>query len=282
MTAARPTHATMLEHFRQSARAPERGRVIDHLRSRRMSARLARRDVRRPARRAAVARSRPRRRHDAAREARLEARSGRARCARRAPAAGRRARLRHERQDDDDGDGELDPRAHASARLEPLRRQPRLGDHVDAARDARTPSSACSRSTSSRCRRSCVGRARGSSSLGNLFRDQLDRYGELEHIAERWRDRGRGARDRDATIVANADDPLVAVARRGTRARRCGSASTTRRTLAQRAPARVRLEVLRPLRPARTPTTRSTSAISARTGAPRCGHARPRSTWPRD
>ena len=23
--------------------------------------------------------------------------------------------------------------------------------------------------------------------LGNLFRDQLDRYGELEHIAERWR-----------------------------------------------------------------------------------------------
>ena len=24
-------------------------------------------------------------------------------------------------------------------------------------------------------------------SLGNLFRDQLDRYGELEHIAERWR-----------------------------------------------------------------------------------------------
>ncbi len=24
-------------------------------------------------------------------------------------------------------------------------------------------------------------------SLGNLFRDQLDRYGELEHIADRWR-----------------------------------------------------------------------------------------------
>ena len=23
--------------------------------------------------------------------------------------------------------------------------------------------------------------------LGNLFRDQLDRYGELEHVAERWR-----------------------------------------------------------------------------------------------
>src|SRR5436305_11800816 len=24
-------------------------------------------------------------------------------------------------------------------------------------------------------------------SLGNLFRDQLDRYGELEHVADRWR-----------------------------------------------------------------------------------------------
>ena len=26
--------------------------------------------------------------------------------------------------------------------------------------------------------------------LANLFRDQLDRYGELEHIAERWRSAG--------------------------------------------------------------------------------------------
>jgi UDP-N-acetylmuramyl tripeptide synthase len=44
--------------------------------------------------------------------------------------------------------------------------------------------------------------------LGNLFRDQLDRYGELEHIAERWR--GAVAElDREATLVANADDPLV-------------------------------------------------------------------------
>jgi UDP-N-acetylmuramyl tripeptide synthase len=45
--------------------------------------------------------------------------------------------------------------------------------------------------------------------LGNLFRDQLDRYGELEHLADGW-----------ATVVAeragttefalNADDPLIA------------------------------------------------------------------------
>jgi len=45
--------------------------------------------------------------------------------------------------------------------------------------------------------------------LGNLFRDQLDRYGELEHIAERWRDAVLELAP-SATLVANADDPLVA------------------------------------------------------------------------
>jgi UDP-N-acetylmuramyl tripeptide synthase len=45
--------------------------------------------------------------------------------------------------------------------------------------------------------------------LGNLFRDQLDRYGELELVAERWRGAVR-ALDPEATVVANADDPLVA------------------------------------------------------------------------
>jgi UDP-N-acetylmuramyl tripeptide synthase len=45
--------------------------------------------------------------------------------------------------------------------------------------------------------------------LGNLFRDQLDRYGELEHIAERWRDAIAGL-PADTTLVLNADDPLVA------------------------------------------------------------------------
>jgi UDP-N-acetylmuramyl tripeptide synthase len=45
-------------------------------------------------------------------------------------------------------------------------------------------------------------------SLGNLFRDQLDRYGELEHIAERWRDAVSAFRP-DSLLVVNADDPLV-------------------------------------------------------------------------
>jgi lipid II isoglutaminyl synthase (glutamine-hydrolysing) len=45
-------------------------------------------------------------------------------------------------------------------------------------------------------------------SLGNLFRDQLDRYGELEHVAQRWR-RAVGALDPAAWVIANADDPQV-------------------------------------------------------------------------
>jgi UDP-N-acetylmuramyl tripeptide synthase len=45
--------------------------------------------------------------------------------------------------------------------------------------------------------------------LSNLFRDQLDRYGELESLAERWAE--VVSRDaRTATLALNADDPLVA------------------------------------------------------------------------
>jgi UDP-N-acetylmuramyl tripeptide synthase len=44
--------------------------------------------------------------------------------------------------------------------------------------------------------------------LGNLFRDQLDRYGELEIIAERWAE--VVARAQRSALVLNSDDPLVA------------------------------------------------------------------------
>ena len=44
--------------------------------------------------------------------------------------------------------------------------------------------------------------------LSNLFRDQLDRYGELELVAERWRD-AVGALPDETTLVVNADDPVV-------------------------------------------------------------------------
>ena len=44
--------------------------------------------------------------------------------------------------------------------------------------------------------------------LGNLFRDQLDRYGELELVAERWR-ATVDALPAEAVVVVNADDPQV-------------------------------------------------------------------------
>jgi UDP-N-acetylmuramyl tripeptide synthase len=44
--------------------------------------------------------------------------------------------------------------------------------------------------------------------LGNLFRDQLDRYGELELVAERWR-RAVDAMGAETALVVNGDDPQV-------------------------------------------------------------------------
>src|SRR3954453_17263976 len=52
--------------------------------------------------------------------------------------------------------------------------------------------------------------------LGHLFRDQLDRYGELERLADDWagvaHDRGgaRDARDGPREFALNADAPLIA------------------------------------------------------------------------
>ena len=45
--------------------------------------------------------------------------------------------------------------------------------------------------------------------LGNLFRDQLDRYGELERLADDWAE-VVAARAGSTEFVLNADDPLVA------------------------------------------------------------------------
>ena len=43
--------------------------------------------------------------------------------------------------------------------------------------------------------------------LSNLFRDQLDRYGELDTIADRW---AQVVQRHSGALVLNADDPLVA------------------------------------------------------------------------
>ncbi len=45
--------------------------------------------------------------------------------------------------------------------------------------------------------------------LGNLFRDQLDRYGELEHLADEWA-RLVDSLTGSTGLVLNADDPLIA------------------------------------------------------------------------
>jgi UDP-N-acetylmuramyl tripeptide synthase len=45
--------------------------------------------------------------------------------------------------------------------------------------------------------------------LGNLFRDQLDRYGEMEALADDWAETV-ATRDGRGALVLNADDPLIA------------------------------------------------------------------------
>jgi UDP-N-acetylmuramyl tripeptide synthase len=45
--------------------------------------------------------------------------------------------------------------------------------------------------------------------LGNLFRDQLDRYGEMEALADEWA-RTVAARAGRTALALNADDPLIA------------------------------------------------------------------------
>ena len=57
--------------------------------------------------------------------------------------------------------------------------------------------------------------------LLNLFRDQLDRYGEIDLVAERWR-RALAGMPADGTLVYNVDDPLVADVGRAYGGRRIG------------------------------------------------------------
>ncbi|HZO06702.1 MAG TPA: Mur ligase family protein, partial [Solirubrobacterales bacterium] len=45
--------------------------------------------------------------------------------------------------------------------------------------------------------------------LGNLFRDQLDRYGEMEALADEWA-KTVAAREGSSGFALNADDPLIA------------------------------------------------------------------------
>ena len=155
----------------------------------------------------------------------------------------------------------------APARLQPLRREPPLRGRLDAARRAAAPSSGCSRSTRRRCPRSRDALRPRVVALGNLFRDQLDRYGELELVAERLA-RGASRELPEALLVVNADDPLLGELARGR------AATRSRYGLDDPAHARAALQhaadstLLPRLRRARTSTRPSTSATSATTAAP--------------
>ncbi len=82
--------------------------------------------------------------------------------------------------------------------------------------------------------------------LGNLFRDQLDRYGELEHVAERWR--AIAAELPETLSRRERRRPAARRARPRPRARRSPTASTIRGMRRGLAPARGRLDVLPRLR----------------------------------
>ena len=109
-------------------------------------------------------------------------------------------------------------------------------------------------------------------SLGNLFRDQLDRYGELEHIAERWR-----------AAVATLPRPRRSSSMPTTRSSRsCGRAA--RRAALRRRRPRLARPALQHAADSKycvrcgapvCSTPPPTSGTSATIAAPRCGHARP-------
>ena len=88
--------------------------------------------------------------------------------------------------------------------------------------------------------------------LGNLFRDQLDRYGELERLADEWAELVESLSG-SCELALCADDPLIAdLGRDRELRRRPGSPTSASRTPARRCPS------------SSTPTTPSTAAAAAR------------------
>ena len=114
--------------------------------------------------------------------------------------------------------------------------------------------------------------------LANLFRDQLDRYGELETIADRWAEVVAGlpaAHARSCSTPTTRSSPTS-----GATARRIYFGVDDDALALPGAAARVGLQALPPLRAPPTSTRPSTSATSAATAArtaaragptPRCG-----------
>ena len=113
--------------------------------------------------------------------------------------------------------------------------------------------------------------------LQNLFRDQLDRYGELELVAERWRAMA-AALPPETMLVLCADDPVVSALGDGRdHVVRFGLDDPS---VALRGPRRRgRLDHLHPVRVGVHATPPSTSATSATTAARTAATPGRRSTW---
>ena len=125
-----------------------------------------------------------------------------------------------------DGDGGRDPAPAIPARAQRRGREPRLGRRLRRCSPPVTPTSGCSRWTRRRSRSSWGACGRERVCLGNLFRDQLDRYGELELVAERWRDASRPCLRRRGSSTTPTTRSSPRSARRTPAA--SPSASTTR------------------------------------------------------
>lgn len=111
--------------------------------------------------------------------------------------------------------------------------------------------------------------------LLNLFRDQLDRYGEIDIIADRWRGALKHLGD-DAIVIFNADDPLVADVGRAFGGRTMtfglegGAGATGARTLEDAADSRYCYRCGRPYE-----YTLVTVGHMGHYHCPQCGDARP-------
>ena len=205
------------------------------------------------------------RRHDAAGQAPLEARSRRDRRARGTAARRRRRRLGDERQDHDDRDGRRDPRAGPQARLEPLRREPRLRRRLHPPRRARR------RPGAARGRRRCAagGRSPRQAARG-AARQPLPRPARpLRRARAHRRALAHGDGRPAAGDRARRQRRRPAGRRPGARPRRTRSptGSTTRATPARRSSTRP-TRATASAAGSRTSSRPRTSAISATTAAP--------------
>ena len=192
------------------------------------------------------------RRHDAAGQAALEARSRRDRRARGTVAGRRSHRLGDERQDDDDRDGGRDPRAGPQARLEPLRREPRLRGRLHPPRRAR--------------RRSGPARGRRGRTAGGRSPDQAPRGAARQPLPRPARPLRRARAHRRALARATAALP------RGDRARRQRRRPPGRRPGARPLRTRSPMGSTIPAMPAPRSSTRpiraTASAAGSRTSSP--------------